>query len=194
MSIYENNRDWNNSIKEKIKNADSEDIFKFFEELDKKWNINSSNMGDIIKNCFNSLNMDKLDTIDIGILKIELDKAMYETTLIFTKFKKLVPNYEQYSNRWNKIYEVIFYGERLIRDVYLLHKTGHPQHDSLSNEDPDILFKYARFKDDSKKTAYQCLLLYMIEQFAEDGFAKFNGNLYRPLIKKGNNTHAWEKL
>ena len=45
MSIYENNRDWNNSIKEKIKNADSEDIFKFFEELDKKWNINSSNMG-----------------------------------------------------------------------------------------------------------------------------------------------------
>ena len=193
MSIFENNRDWNNDIKEKIKYADREEILNYFEELDKKWSINSSSMNDIINGCFVSLNINKLETIDIGILKIELDKAMYETTMVFTKFKKLIPNYEEYSSRWNKIYEVIFYGERIIRDSYLLYKTSDPSHDSLCNEDPDILFKYARFKDDSKKTAYQCLLLYMIEQFSEDGFSKFNGNLYRPLIKNNNNTHAWQK-
>ena len=86
MSIFENNRDWNNDIKEKIKNADREDILNYFEELDKKWSVNSSSMNDIINGCFVSLDINKLETIDIGILKIELDKAMYETTMVFTKF------------------------------------------------------------------------------------------------------------
>jgi len=193
MSIFESNRPWNNEVKEKVKNADKVDIINFFEDLDKKWSIKSSDMGGIVSGCFESLNLNNLESIDIGILKLELEKAIYETTLVYTKFKKLVPEYREYSGRWNKIYEVIFYGERLIRDTYLLHKTSDANHDALTNEDPDVIFKYARYVDESKKTAYQCLLLYMIEQFAEDGFSKFGGNLYRPLLKNGNNTHAWKK-
>tara|TARA_B100000902_G_C27319285_1_gene923282 strand:+ start:280 stop:2181 length:1902 start_codon:yes stop_codon:yes gene_type:complete len=193
MSIFEANCEWNNKVKEKIKDADKVEIISFFEELDKKWTVKSTDMGGIISSCYDSLNMNKIETVDIGILQLELDKAIYETTLVHTKFKRLVPEYKEYSARWNKIYEVIFYGERVIRDTYLLHKTNNEDHDSLSNEDPDVLFKYSRFTDDSKKTPYQCLLLYMIEQFAEDGFSKFGGNLYKPFLKNGNNTHAWKK-
>ena len=64
---------------------------------------------------------------------------------------------------------------------------------SLCNEDPDVLFKYARFTDDSKKTPYQCLLLYLLEMFSEEGFTKAGGNLYKPVFYRKHNTHAWKK-
>ena len=193
MSIFEINRVWNNDVKDKIKNADKDDIMNFFETLDKKWTVNSTTMSGILGGCYGSLNINSLESVDIGILQLELQKAIYETTLIFTKFNRIVPDCEEYRGRWNRIYEVIFYGERLIRDIYLLHKTTETNHDPLCNEDPDVISKYTRFTDESQKTAYQCLLLYMIEQFSEHGFSKFGGNLYRPFLKNGNNTHAWKK-
>jgi hypothetical protein len=92
---------------------------------------------------------------------MELEKAIFEATLIYTKFKTTVPDFKDYKEQWDKIYEVIFYSERIIRDTYLLYKTLDVGHNAVSNEDPDILFKYTRFTDESKKTPYQCLLLYL---------------------------------
>ena len=39
----------------------------------------------------------------------------------------------------------------------------------------------------------QCLLLYLLELFSEEGFTRCGGNLYKPLIKYTNNTHSWYK-
>ena len=193
MSIFENNRPWNNEIKERIKNSDKAEIMEYFENLNKKWTISK---GDVehkgVIQCTN-LNIHDLNSIDMGILQMEFEKAIYEATLVYTKFKLLVENPEEYKNTWDKIYEVIFYSERLIRTVYLLEQTNDLSHNPTNNEDPDVLFKYARFTDESKKTPYQCFLLYLMDVFSEEGFTKNGGNLYKPIVKNGNNTHAWKK-
>ena len=190
MSILETNRPWSNEIKERVKNANEKEIMRYFEDLSNKWTVSKKN---IVEEACKRMNITSIDGIDTSVLQIELDKAIFEATLVFTKFKKCIDDFEEYSSRWDIIYEVIFYSERLIRDAYLLFKTLDPNHNALFNEDPDVLFKYTRFKDESKKSPYQCLLLYFLELLSEEGFAKCGGNLYKPIIKKGNNTHAWKK-
>ncbi len=191
MSNLEENRPWSNDLKEKIKNADTKNILDYYEKLSVKWTIVKND--NIIKEACNRFEISDLNNIDTSVLQIGLDKAIFEATVVFSKFKSTVPDFEKYKENWDKIYEVIFYSERLIRDVYLLHKTTDSRHNSLSNEDPDILFKYQRFTDDSKKSPYQSFLLYFLEKLPEEGFTKYGGNLYKPIIVNGNNTHAWKK-
>ena len=159
MSIFENNRPWNNSVKEKIKNSSEEQIIEYFENLSQKWTVSN----DVVSHACKNLNISDIKIIDMGILQMEFEKAMYEVTMVYSKFKATVKDFEEYKSKWDRMYEAIFYSERLIRDIYLLNKTNDPDNNSLSNEDPDIVFKYSRFTDDSKKTPYQCLLLYLLD-------------------------------
>jgi GTPase SAR1 family protein len=182
---------WTIDVREKIEQADNEKLLEYFQVLDEKWCINKED--NIIETACKNLCIPDLEAIDTSILSIEMEKAIFETTLLYFKFKKYIPDFEDYQERWNKIYEVIFYSERLVRDTYILFRTSDSNRNSLCNEDPDVLFKYSRFTDDSKKTPYQCLLLYLLELFSEEGFTKAGGNLYKPVIYKKCNTHAWKK-
>ena len=85
MSIFEHNRPWSNEIKEKVKNADQDELLLFFNELDAKWTVSRENI--ILDSC-NRLNIRSIDHIDTSILQMELEKAIFEATLIYTKFKK----------------------------------------------------------------------------------------------------------
>ena len=190
MTDRAHNRQWSNEIKEKIKNANVEDVIRYFEDLTKKWAINKL---DVVGCACKNFNITDINAIDTSLLRDEIDNAIFEATIVYGKFKTTVPEYEKYMKTWDKIYEAIFYSERLIRDIYLLYKTTEETHDPLSNEDPDMLFKYSRFTDDSKKTSYQMFLLYFLEKIPEEGFTKYGANLYKPIIKNGNNTHAWKK-
>tara|TARA_B110000858_G_C17802595_1_gene476095 strand:- start:1965 stop:3866 length:1902 start_codon:yes stop_codon:yes gene_type:complete len=182
---------WTNDIKDRIDQADNEKLLEYFHNLDEKWSVNKDD--NLITAVCEKLCIGDLETIDTSVLSIELQKAIFETTLVYFKFKKYMPDFDDYRERWNRIYEVIFYSERLIRDTYILYRTIETNRNSLCNEDPDVLFKYSRFTDDSKKTPYQCLLLYLLEMFSEEGFTKAGGNLYKPVIHRKNNTHAWKK-
>ena len=190
MSVYDKNTQWSIDLKEKIKNCDEDQLLEYFEELSQKWTVSGGN--DIIKTACKNFNIPDVSVLDMGILQIELEKAIYEATHIYEKFKHLECLAEN-KGEWDRIYEVIFYSERLVRDVALLNKTNEPSHNPLSNEDPDVLFKYARFTDESNKTPYQSLLLYFFEKFSEEGFTRNGLNLYKPIIKYGFNTHAWKK-
>ena len=190
MSVYDKNTQWSIDLKEKIKNCDEDQLLEYFEELSQKWAVSEGS--DIIKTACKNFNISDVSVLDMGILQIELEKAIYEATHIYEKFKHL-ECFSENKGEWDRIYEVIFYSERLVRDVALLNKTNEPSHNPLSNEDPDVLFKYARFTDESPKTPYQSLLLYFFEQFSEEGFTRNGLNLYKPIIKNGFNTHAWKK-
>ena len=190
MSIYDKNTEWSIELKEKIKNCDEDQLIEYFEDLSNKWTINSE--GDIIEQTCKNFEITDTKTLDMGILQMALEKAIYEATHVYESFKKL-DCYEENRGEWDRIYEVIFYSERLVRDVALLNKTNEPSHNPLLNEDPGVLFKYARFTDDSPKTPYQSLLLYFFELFSEEGFTRNGLNLYKPIIKNGRNTHAWKK-
>ena len=92
-----------------------------------------------------NFNISNIDLIDTSILQTEFDKAIFEATVVFSKFKSTIPDFEKYKENWDKIFEVIFYSERNIRVNYLLDRTNEQRHNSLTNEDPDILFKFSRF-------------------------------------------------
>ena len=190
MADHGDNRQWSNTIKEKIKNADLNETMSFYEELCNKWTVDEK---DVLRGACKNFNITDITSIDTSILRDELDRAMLETTIVYGKFKSTVPEYEKYMSSWDKIYEVITISERLIRDIYLLRQTNTESHNPLSNEDPDMLFKFSRFTDESKKTPYQMFLLFFFEKIQEEGFTRYGSNLYKPIIKNGNNTHAWKK-
>ena len=48
-----------------------------------------------------------------------------------------------------------------------------------------IVLKTLHFK------IYYCIFL---NYYLEEGFAKYGDSLYKPIIKKGYNTHAWKKM
>ena len=193
MTEHVENRSWSNEIKEKIKSADLDAILLFYSELNKKWTIDKTNIIQTVQRACKNFNISDVNTIDTSLLQNELDKVVFEVFTTFIKFKSIVPDFEKYTNSWDRIYEVIFYSERLIRDIYLLHKTTDESHNALSNEDPSMLFKFSRYTDESKKTSYQMLLLFFLEKIPEEGFTKYGSNLYKPIIKNGHNTHAWKK-
>ena len=88
MSILEANRPWSNEIKEKVKNADTDEIIRYFEDLSEKWTVSKNN---VIDEACKRLNINSIDGIDTSVLQIELEKAIFEATLVYTKFKKSVP-------------------------------------------------------------------------------------------------------
>ena len=91
MSIFEYNRPWSNEIKEKVKNADQDELLIYFKELDTKWTVSRENI--IVDSC-NRLNIRSIDNIDTSILQMELEKAIFEATLIYTKFKTTIPEFK----------------------------------------------------------------------------------------------------
>ena len=190
MSIFDDNYIWSSELKEEINEASEGDLMEHFNVLSKKWTVSETN---IIEDACKNLNIKNVYDLDMGILQMEFEKAIYQATYVYNKFKNTISEIsDKMMIEWDRIYEVIYYSERLLRDISLLSKTNNENHSPLENEDPDVLFKYARFTDDSKKTPYQCLLLYLLDQFSEEGFTRNGGNLYKPVFKNGFNTHAWK--
>ena len=95
MSVLEANRPWSNEIKERIKNADNQEIMEYFEDLKLKWTVSKEN---ILEEACKRLNITSIDGIDTSLLQIELEKAIFETTLVYTKFKKCIENFQ--SKQW----------------------------------------------------------------------------------------------
>ena len=70
---------WTNDIKEKIDQADNEKLLEYFHFLDKKWSISKDE--NLINIACNKLCISDLDAIDSSILAIEMEKAIFETTV-----------------------------------------------------------------------------------------------------------------
>ena len=77
---------WTIDIKEKIDQADNEKLLEYFEVLDKKWSVNRG--GNVIETACKNLCITDLEATDTSILSIEMEKAIFETTLLYFKFKK----------------------------------------------------------------------------------------------------------
>jgi hypothetical protein len=87
MSNLEENRPWSNDLKEKIKNADTKNILDYYEKLSLKWSIVKND--NIIKEACNRFEISDLNNIDTSVLQIGLDKAIFEATVVFSKFKSI---------------------------------------------------------------------------------------------------------
>ena len=86
MADQGDNRQWSNKIKEKVKNADLNEIMSFYEDLIIKWTIDPK---DIVSGACKNFNITDINAIDTSILRDELDHAMLETTIIYGKLFKV---------------------------------------------------------------------------------------------------------
>ena len=126
-------------LKEKLDGITEDQMLEYFTTLEKKWTIGE---GDLYGGAFKKFNIDSVKYIDLGKLDEEYQKAIYEALSLYLKMKTLESFNESYSERCNKIFEVIFYTERLCRTMYLLERTNDAHHDPLNIEDNDYLHKF----------------------------------------------------
>jgi GTPase SAR1 family protein len=200
---FEKNREWANNINEILEHSNSTSIINYFEKLEKKWDL-GNDFNSSFKKIATNFNIKSIDNVDINYIDIEKNKIIWELLGVQNKFKKLVgvnfkneeeeedddPN--EYKVRWEKLIEKIYYSERLIRTHYLLVQTNRQSYNYSINEDTSALFKFVPIKYD-KNTAFQNLLLFLLEELAEAEYAKYNDSLYKKIkTKKGLDTYAWE--
>ena len=189
---FEKNREWANAINEKLEHFDQSSIIEYFENLEDKWQIDND-----ICNSFNKIsdnfNIVSLNNVDINYIETEKNKIIWEILGVQHKFKKLVSLDDcNFKLRWEKLLEKIYYSERLLRSHYLLLQVNKQHYSYELNEDTSALFKFVPINYD-KNTAYQNLLLYLLEELSEAQYAKYGETLYKKIkTKSGYDTYAWE--
>ena len=195
---FEKNREWANSINEQLEHSNTDSIIEYFKNLEKKWII-SNDITDSFKKICSNFNVSCLNSIDINFIETEKNKIIWEILGVQNKFKKLVNMDDDDDNnfklRWEKLLEKIYYSERLIRTHYLLNQTNRQHYSYELNEDTSALFKFVPISYE-KNTAYQNLLLFLLEELSEAQYAKYNDSLYKKIKStvKGvtYDTYAWE--
>ena len=186
---FEKNREWANSVNEKLEHSDPSTIVQYFENLEKKWELKkdiSTSFNKILKN----FNIKSIDDIDINFIETEKNKIIWEILGVQNKFKKLIrydiktgnvngngngygsedededqdtdQDTNNYKIRWERLIEKIFYSERLLRTHYLLNQTNKPHYSYELNEDTSALFKFIPISYE-KNTSFQNLLLFLLE-------------------------------
>ena len=204
---FEKNREWANNINEKLEHSDPSSIIEYFQNLENKWTLDN----DIAK-CFSKIsynfNIRCLNDIDMNFIETEKNKIIWEISGVHNKFKKLIifdeddDDYKKndYKLRWEKLFEKIYYSERLIRTQYLINQTNKQHYSYNLNEDVSGLFKFIPISYD-KNTPFQNLLLFLLEELSESGYAKYGDHvstctLYKKIQTNINgvsyDTYAWE--
>ena len=193
MSFYDSNIEWTKDLEIKYENCSETEVVEYYDKLYEKWQINDKN--NILKEAIEKINITSFEDMDMGLLNDKTYTAVYEVSFIHGKIKQKFPDlYESSKPDFDKIYYIIYYFSRIIKDVYLLNRSIDKEFKAAFNEDPEKLTKFTRFWEESKRTPVQNLLLYFMELFPEEGFSQCNGNLYRPHYYKGYNTKAWKKV
>ena len=195
MSDFENNRIWANDISEKLEHINEDEIIIYFQKLESKWKLEEK-VENSFSNISKNFNISCLNDIDANFIETEKNKIIWEITGVYNKFKNLIDlysdDYNHYLLRWEKLFETIYYSERIIRTFYLLDRIKEDKYNYSLNEDTSGLYKFVPINYE-KNTSYQNLLLFILQDLSENDFAKYNDSLYRKIYsKEGYETFAWE--
>jgi len=195
MSDFEDNRIWANDISEKLEHINVEEIIIYFQQLESKWKLEEKVENNFL-NISKNFNISCLNDIDANFIETEKNKIIWEITGVYNKFKNLIDlysdDYNHYFLRWEKLFETIYYSERIIRTFYLLDRIKEDKYNYSLNEDSSGLYKFVPINYE-KNTSYQNLLLFILQDLSENDFAKYNDSLYRKIYStEGYETFAWE--
>jgi hypothetical protein len=94
--------------------------------------------------------------------------------------------------KFNKIFSSMIDAENAIRSSIFLQTSMSEEEFKISEGDIG-LFRFTPI-DYSTNTAYQNLLLYLLEQLLRKGYRRYNDECYQPIFtEEGHDTHAWKK-
>ena len=199
---FEKNREWANTIAEKLEHSNPSSIVTYFENLEHKWKFNNDIMCSF-KKITENFNIKLITDIDINFIETEKNKIIWEILGVQNKFQKLIKSGDNFNEeectdykiRWEKLLEKIYYSERLLRTQYLLNQTNNQHYTYELNEDTSALFKFIPISYE-KNTSFQNLLLFLLEELSEADYAKYNDTLYKKIKTTISgvtyDTCAWE--
>jgi len=193
MTDFDSNREWANKISEILEHSTKESLLDYLEKLEIKWKI-PDNFTDIFSNTLQNFSIRNINSIDMAIIEIEYNKIVWEVTGVHARFVRLFTLDDTLKERWEKLFENIYYCERFVRTGFILNKMKMDKYTNSLNEDNCGLFRFMPINYD-KNTPYQNLLLYISNKLGTDKreYARYGTNLYiKVLTKEGFSTHAWE--
>ena len=184
-------------IKESYECYSNSKLLVKLEEMKTKWIISSSDstMIEYINLGYNNLCLDE-KIINMQILDKQYKKCIYEVVYLHYLFVKrglIVDNTSEHLLHFNKIFEVLYYIERLFRSGLRLKMTIDPEYESTMNDDIGLF----RFKpmDVSKHTPYQNVILFLLALIYERGYKRYNGCIYDKIYNDNEVfTYSWKKL
>ena len=191
MSDFDENRNWANTISEKLEHSDKESIIVYFNKLCTKWILCNEVIDSFNQICENYYIKD-INNVDMNYIETEKNKMIWEISGVENKFNKLIKMTDEYKIRWEKLFETFYYSERALKTFYLLNRIKTDNYDYKINEDTSALFKFMPINYD-KNTGFQNLLLYLLEDLTEMDYARYNETLYKKIKTKDQyDTYAWE--
>ena len=201
-SELENNRRLALEVREKIESSSDEERIQILDKLYTKWQYKGKNVFDYLKIALQNFGL-QVEDLRIGQFENAYKLKVYEATylhLFFMQDKLSIENTDTEESdelrvikmKFNKIFASIIDAENAIRTSLFLQNSMSEQ--EYVQNDTDIgLYRFApmNFNDMS---AYQKLLIYLLEQLHRKGYRRYNGECYKQIFTQdGYDTHSWRK-
>lgn len=99
----------------------------------------------------------------------------------------------QMKARINRVMEIVYYARNIATAFKRVTEAADLSKDYRDNTDVS-LFRF-RAIDTSDNTPYQNLLLYVLNYMYDNGYKRYNSDVYQPILTDdGHNTHAWKNV
>ena len=202
------------SIRERIENATLEERYDMLEELHDKWVTNL----DIVKERCGLLTSETPTLFDylglalsnFGLQRHGLQLGSFERSKLIAleelSYLRLFFDYDELEDpderpemitKFNKIFKSVIDAENAIRASLQL-QNSMVESEIGDGEQIDII-KFTPM-DTSNNTAYQNLLLYLLENLMRKGYRRYHGEIGKPadcyiriFTEKGYDSHSWKK-
>ena len=189
-SELENNRRLALEVREKIESSSDEERIQILDKLYTKWQYKGKNVFDYLKIALQNFGL-QVEDLRIGQFENAYKLKVYEATylhLFFMQDKLSIENTDTEESdelrvikmKFNKIFASIIDAENAIRTSLFLQNSMSEQ--EYVQNDTDIgLYRFApmNFNDMS---AYQKLLIYLLEQLHRKGYRRYNGECYKQIF------------
>ena len=140
------------------------------------------------------------DTITMKKVKDSTMKELAKVFAIFIQFRKsnlLAQRDERseltYGHILNKIFEILYYSEKVVKYQYRMKMVLDPDYDYSMNDNVDAIDRFRAIEAD-KNTPYQNMLLLLLAELFEKRYRRFNGSCYKQVFNEdGYFTYSWKE-
>ena len=183
-----------NELKDNVNDLSKKNLLIYLNLLYEKWvlNLNINDIENFFINNLHIINFYDIDEITDSFNNIICE--VIKLQLIFAKKKISMPmdNDDTYFMKFNKILELLYYGQKLFLTKIRINTIKDPNYESFMNDDIDIS-KFSQ-PDYNNNTPYQNLILYLLYTLDSKNYRRYNGDCEIPIFnKKGQYTYAWKK-
>lgn len=186
----------------------------YMSELEGRWclrsdvSVNECSIGEMVRNVMvEGLSMEggmeSLVTLSEEELSIRLRSAREEVMLLYHVLKRQEGYDGMMSNRISNLMGMVTYSERMLHCMHRMRRIGmdgvnqilvSPTNFERVSMLPMPMPMDAEVEGEASTTQFQSLLLYLLDKAQEQGYYKYNGDVYNQILVSGRKTYAWRRV